>query len=677
MAGLGFGFGARSSNGGGGKGRQKNATPLVAPVAAWNGTAGSGFSSAPEDPARTTAKPACRLLVVPWQVFTDELTVGVFAAASNGGTLLDNLGLEKVIFHFEGASVDVLAPTYHSFIDANGSTVKHLGWWATLKRPAGHVGDFDEANLYVEAVPSDAAMQRRVVGPYVFLPSATLHDGSVTVAPSGADFTTLQGALDATNSAGYKNPRITFTGDGNYQIVLAGGAAAGWNTIDAAPGVTATIVGPDNPDFEGLSGKGRQRINGTLKFTGSGIVIDMAEYIELYPNHPTRYPWFDGCRITDSKGFTASWRGRHKANFVGWAIKGESYFTECEIDNLFNCPDDAVLARGIHVRDCYNDVFNDALCVVGCRVEDHDGRFWNDNRLAMTVTYTGPEATAYIQRTSSVGGIRINWGANSADLTIGTTEADYAANTNYSVRNVVDFINSYSADGWSATLIDDTHWAASLCKFNKKGAGFSATNVKDATLSLYTAFDIHADIYQRGNSGTLENVVVYGNYGHDIVAQDLFFAGAMRDTIAINNAFHNKTDASTSIDLASQLNSAHSHVVVAHNTLASQRFVLRNDLNYDPDAYCLFANNSIKSFTWSATADADLEVADNHFISGSVPAGSVGTTIGGSTDTLYTDAANGNFTPAGDLLTNSAGPLAYYDFAGETRKGQAAKGALD
>ena len=70
----------------------KAAPLLIAPSAGWNGTAGSGFSTVPADPARTTAKPVLRLIVPPFQWYTNELVVGVYAAANNGGSLFDNMG---------------------------------------------------------------------------------------------------------------------------------------------------------------------------------------------------------------------------------------------------------------------------------------------------------------------------------------------------------------------------------------------------------------------------------------------------------------------------------------------------------------------------------------------------------------------------------------------------------
>ncbi|MFM2371329.1 MAG: hypothetical protein RIS85_1052 [Pseudomonadota bacterium] len=79
--------------------------PLLAPSVLWTGAAGSGFTNVPADPPRTTAKPAIRPIVAPFQWYTKELLIGVYAAANNGGTLIDDMGIETVIVHCEGTRV--------------------------------------------------------------------------------------------------------------------------------------------------------------------------------------------------------------------------------------------------------------------------------------------------------------------------------------------------------------------------------------------------------------------------------------------------------------------------------------------------------------------------------------------------------------------------------------------
>jgi len=65
---------------------------------------------------------------------------------------------------------------------------------------------------------------------------------------------------------------------------------------------------------------------------------------------------------------------------------------------------------------------------------------------------------------------------------------------------------------------------------------------------------------------------------------------------------------------------------------------------------------------WTGTPDADLTISNNHLQDGaSSPAGSTGTTIGGNTQSLFVDAAAGDFDPAGELSTQRSTPSIKHD----------------
>ncbi|PEQ10474.1 hypothetical protein B2G71_22210 [Novosphingobium sp. PC22D] len=101
-------------------------------------------------------------------------------------------------------------------------------------------------------------------------------------------------------------------------------------------------------------------------------------------------------------------------------------------------------------------------------------------------------------------------------------------------------------------------------------------------------------------------------------------------------------------------NETHSHVVVAHNSLANQGLSLRTDYAggiFEP--YCLVANNALRYVVWTGTASSAVAIKDNHIYAGeSAPTYASGTSAGGSAESLFVDPANGDFTPAGALLTN-------------------------
>ena len=256
------------------------ALPLLLPSAEWTGAPGSGFASVPADPVRTTAKPAIRLLVPPHQRFTDLLTVGVMAMANDQGTLIG--GIDRVRFHFEGRSLDVVAPRFHVIEDANGIARRYWGYWINLARPTGFAG---EARLYVEAIPADATMQRRVIGPYNFLPRTTLYDGRVTVDP---DAPAVPGS--------------------NYHTV---GAAIGYHRASANDATLITVTKPLVEDIDNTTttgavyvGKGYCTITATapVVFAKSGFSGDVASQCRLGINRLH----FKGRNITFDMQFIGS-----------------------------------------------------------------------------------------------------------------------------------------------------------------------------------------------------------------------------------------------------------------------------------------------------------------------------------------------------------------------------------
>ena len=230
-----------------------SAKAYLQPGPEWDGTAESGFASLPMDPVRNTGKPVLRLLVPPDQHFTDELTIGVIAAANDGGSLLDNLGMEKVVVHCEGARHEIEAPTLRASEDANGRLVSYLGWWTTLKRPRNRTGT---AHLYFEGIPRDPSLQTRVIGPYRFTLTPIVHEYDLEVAPSlpaiaGKRFRSLGAALFhlAITQGDAQNPRIRITETGTYDFAgstYARYEGSGYCTIEATVPVVIGFAAPQS-----------------------------------------------------------------------------------------------------------------------------------------------------------------------------------------------------------------------------------------------------------------------------------------------------------------------------------------------------------------------------------------------------------------------------------------------
>lgn len=668
----------------------------VSPGPDWNGTAGSGFVSVPTDPARTTAKPACRLLVPPNQRFTDTLVVGVMAFANNGGSLID--GIERVRFYFEGNTVDVMAPSVYSFNDANGSARSYWGYWVSLKKPASTAG---EANLYVEAIPGDAAMQNRVIGPYQFSMETELHDYSVTVnSGGGADYTTLDAALEYLASEGADNPLVTITGGGPYQIAglvgVAYTAAKNWCMVTASVPVTfsrASFIGDVASDF-------RPKYH-RVRFRGENITFDLRHVRHLRAEAGDTM-WLDGCRIinSDTRG---AWRGAQR--LLSASVSGSPYFTETIFDGVANPCNLAELARGVQGTRLLGDFAGDGRCVVYCDVDDLSGADgWLEDIPALEVTYTGAEATATLAKAGGANALQTftaTYGANTATFQVRNTEAfyDFALDPGYDattdgqgyfVQDVADWLNSLP--GWSATVLDNTRAAYSLSLPTLRGLAFGARNVKDVTLEMVRCFDIHGDFFQHRFNGVEENVIVAFNKATNMAGQMMFVSSTSpaRDFYFVNNAFSNVPSTAGPYlnwkQVSSQCNRGpHKHVVFAHNSLPTQRLLLRADgadgALYTNDTYCLISNNAFHNLRYIGTPIAQHlnvvikdNVIDAEFVTG--PANATGTVVAGDYTTKFVDSVAGDFTPAGVLTGNLFAPVVRVDLNNQRRGGTAPAGAI-
>ncbi len=664
----------------------------VAPSASWNGIAGSGFQSPPSDPVRTTAKPAIRLIVPPNQYFTDTLTIGVMAAANDGGSMIQSLGLQKVRVYFEDDTpTDIPVPSFRTFADANGVPVTYLGWWITLRKPEGISG---HGHVYFEAVPRDPTMQSRVIGPYQFSPQDALHDYEIEVAASGPivpgeRYQTIKAAQSWLRDQGAENPLITITESANYVLERYNNShgqyvGEGYCTIRASVPVT---IGHPGPFVNNITAQARTFYDG-MRFVGNNITLDFQFMDAIYSEggYTGRQHWFDGVTIMNGGGHYMLWRGLHRTfNFCRY----RPWITECDISDLPNMVNGANLVRGCYLHGGYSDCATDAMCVIGNRIHNWNSRPYIDELPALTVQYIGPGATATLDLAgNSIANNRTLTakvdGSTVGSFTITNTEAGWLADTNYTVQNVVDWLNSLP--GWTATLDSDERAAGALSKLNGKGGPFTGLDVKTAPTQLVTMIDLHADFWQLLEDYSYaitarENRIVMDNVLTEFAGQKIFLsAGTVEahDMMFLNNAMHDLDDTGYQDEtiLFSQLaRNKHSHVVIAHNSMM-QTMVLRTDVGYDPDGYCLIANNALKGIVWSAAADSDLVLANNHLFSGqTIPAYATGTTVGGDETTLFADLANGNASPAGELLANPKPSVLAFDLAQVPRIASAPAGS--
>lgn len=682
MGGFGFGFGSVAASRHFANLGVDSQFPSLAPSQQWDGQPGSGFAIVPLDPVRTTAKPALRLLTPPNQYFRKELVVGVIAGANNGGDL-DNLGLEKVVVHYEGSTQEILSPSFFLFEDANGKICKYLGWWTALRNDHR----YGHGHVYFEAVPKDPTMQNRIMGPYQFSPENTRHDYEIEVAPSpveiaGVRYQTVAGALAYLKAQSAEHPLITITESGDQLLPVAGPTyeGSGYCTITAT--VPVSFVGPAFTT-DG-SAQLRPRYN-RLHLKGDNITIDFARVLQFWSEVPsglTGQHWFDGIKITDSNTRDSLWRGGSRS--IPTKFREHPYFTECTVDGLNSPCVGASLVRGGMFSLGYGDIFTDVRAIVGVTVDDWDSLFLNQETDIFSVTYVGAEATATLERAGGVDPssttYTAKWGGNEDSFTVGRAEALYTGGTHYWPADVVNWLNGLT--DWSATLLDNSRRASSGSLPSGKGQGFSAQDVKGAPLTIVSYFDMHGDWYQHRFNAEAENRCMVDCVATNLVTQDIFIAGntVPSDWILYNLSFHQRDTSGRPFDknLKSQLGrTAMSHVVLANISWANQELALRPSQNYAPDTYCLITNCTAPVISWDASADPNLTIANNHLHAGAIaPEGSIGTTIGGDETNLFADVAAGDFTPAGALAGNLKPRILLHDKAGNQRSDPAPAGAL-
>lgn len=677
-------------------------TEAFLPGSTWTGTAASGFSTLPSDPPRSTAKPTVRLVTPPNQRFTHSHVVGVMAFANDGGTLIG--GIDRVRFHFEGSTLDIVEPTLRSFSRMDGSSYKVFGYWATLGNPIDTNGD---AHLYIEAIPADATMQSRVMGPYLYSLEDTLHDYQIEVAASASEiegerYRTLEAAISYLKNESARNPIITVTETGIYLPTETGPAHVfkNWLTITASPGVTCTL---GRASFLG---------DGASRFTYSsdhicfrGVTFDLRYVASIQSSNNTPF-WADRCTITNSDpdGSFAKWRGQQRPH--GFIFEGSSYLTDNHIEFIPNAlGSDTALARGNFVTDGAADVAGDVQCMTGNVVRNWNSSKWLLGEDIFTVTYTGTEPTARLISPASSGNTRTltaSWGGNSDSITLGRLEADFDGTTGnaYWPRQVVDWINGTGdyagvglADqdaGWNATLLDDTIGAFFINidrndpEFSGGANGAASTmdiDVKGQVRSVKGNFDIHADGYQQRWQGTNDNVIIAGE-DWEVAGQLLFLSAADApelDYTVVNNRFKFLAVEAEYITPESNLGKEpKNNVVVAHNSWFNQRLRIRYDNGATLDDYCLIANNVVEDITDVGASSVGTGIIfNNHlYLGGIAPANSANTSIGGDATSLFVDAANGDFSPTGALLANGHAPVLSHDAAGIERKPIDAVGAI-
>ena len=670
---VGFGFGTGFGNEFSRFAQFGTGQPLnqsLRPSNTWDGTPSSGFASIPTDPIRTTAKPVCRLLTPPRQTVRIANVIGVFAAANDGGSLIANLGMSHVDFHCEGSVLRVDAPTFRTFERPDGSTYQMLGWWVTLSRPSSKEGI---ADVYVEAVPNDPTMQSRITGPFPFVMASSDFDYDVSVASSGgADFLSMEEAFTHLRAQNAQHPRVRVLETGEYELGNANRhSPTGWCRIEASAPVTFLQL---PPAIEGDFTRMRPGMD-SLHFKGSDITIDFVETLEFYTELEDGEHWLDGINIVQRRGREDLWRLTPR-NIIPGLFRNGAWFTDCDVTDVNDVFDKAPLVRGCRTSSTWADLAQDAVCFVANEVQDHSSAFYYTNVDAMSIAYSGTGTpTVSIRNAPRSLVLRVD-GNDVASFEFDGSEQGFQDDTNYRIASAVAWVNSQA--NWSASLIDDSRAGLSLSPPGTTN-GAAEEDIAVPTV-LPTHFDIHSDIYQLPILPDFrENMVFAFNRLWQIDAQNIFVQDrpGVIDSVVVGNALYNNVGTPDE-GLQSDLGGMVSHGVFAHNTMATQRTLIPAD-GQGGDAYSLIANNVVRRMTVrnGDPIPATLMVNDNHVIQDvGLPAGLNGTSSGGDSTTLFVDALNGDFTPAGALLTNGAAPTLYNDLLAVEFPETASKGAI-
>lgn len=651
------------------------ALPLPAalrPSAQWNGTAGSGFTATPTDPTRTTAKPCCRLLVPSHQFFTDRLVVGVASYALNGSTLVN--GVERVRFHYEGGVAEVTQPSYRSFSRYDGSNYQCFGYWVELV----HTGTSGNCDLYVEAVPTDATMQNRVIGPFKFFPQRyddgaggfTPYDFRVEVnstktAVTGSIYNTFASAAGYLRTQAARNPLITFThGAGN----ITPDPTTDY-TPDGYLNITATV--PVTFGRASFATRGDLRPRWPTHLIGTNITLDIAHTGQVTAPAVGRAHWADHIHISNSLGRDSYWQ-EGALRPLSFIFGGTTWFTDCLVTDTYEPFASADLVRGCVADRISGDCYRFTRMAANNIVSEVDSTFFNTAIPSLVVEYSGAATTATITGTGSTGSKTLTLRENGNSIgtfTATVSGAAYIAGTNYFIQNVADWINTFS--GWSATVLSNERVAGSLATLGARGQAFAEANVKGSPLTLVAQFDIHNDVY----AGNGENRVFIDNICTESSGQNIIIGGgACNDMFFVNSAFGNKEVGGWQVALTQQASAISSHVVWAHLTMPSQRASIR--ANSTSNAYCAVLCSTFTGLARENAGDPTI-MRGNHTQDGSfAPSAATEHTIGGTRASLFADALGGSFVASGDLLNNVKARAATHDLNGQLRGANAPPGAV-
>lgn len=657
--------------------------PALAPTAQWDGTAGTGFGApggveVPTDPTRTTAKPWCNPLFVPYQTFAEEITIGVQA-----GTFSQIGSVAYVTFYLEGNVAIASSETTHNFTDVNGVARQTYGWQCTF--------DYDTImaqhatgtmNLYVKATPSNPAMQERVIGPFVMYARAPgvgaglQYDHALNLTPSGVDnpgvtYTTIKKCLNYLGANSKVRGLITVTETANIkgeECTTGATSATTWTTVVAATGVTATFG-----DGTRQSANGWYIKHDGMRFKGSGIVIDTAALNYSLGSAirclaaSNKLLWFDGCEIKTGapnaaqggagSGPSALWKGITSTIYwitVESSQAGNFYFTEVNAHDMCGYG----LSSGQLVRNCNTDGVS-GTGSEGLRGAIHKstmsqigGALWGLRTAGdgLTLTYTGaktvtygctgsPDATATRVFTITIDGVP-------------TTYTVTAGSNPPQISDLVTWVNSTVAEAGLVAAVVGTPTRAA-CYVHKPGTAQSeaittTTLVSGVTNTIDTIIDSHGNSVQFG-PGAYENKSIRFLQVDEAVgvATVSFDNSATMKDVGIMNVSIQDTSAAAGWGVENGYWQADcEHVCVEYCSFMDAGAFFGT--SFTGDAYTGTNQCALNTLSWNIAVDPDVVITSLVVRTGALPTNSDAnskTLSGAASSTMYTSTTIPDFTP--------------------------------
>lgn len=633
--------------------------PYIGPGSAWNGTAASGYAGAvPAAETRVTASPAVQFWTPSKLRFASDLVIGVDADALGG--------IAHVEFYVEGATQKVGLSLYEDK-DVNGLPRRREGYWLRLN-PKAFTGRNAKGtvHVYARATAKDGTMQTRLMGPLILYPRDAESDFVKTIAPSGADFSSLRAALGAAQAAGAEAPMLTITQSGDYEVEDGTWPryvnGKGFCVVQAAPGVTATLKRSAMPTT--IAGFPWDIRYDGVEFRGKGIILDKRNFTTIGTANNPAGGRINGAKVTNSIGTRDTLYWFKGVPPVGLFVT-PSYLEDSTFEYVPGAGSFQVMVANCNFRGILGDVFTGTHFVVGTYHDSMDQGFYRTSIDSLSVAYTG-SGVATIEKSAFDGG-GASHGSNGnntqkiflrvSDVTVASIAlGSMPTDANYNVSDVVNAINN--VPGWSATLLDDSRHASHLL-----GKGFGNTNGFDRTVvnatpkTLITLVDIHADWWQAYTGGPIRsNAILRNNVQLGMMPEqgnEMFLLDAhLQDIIIAGNAFGGNGAWNCG-------NGNNSHVYMYNCDAPLSAFTTPNGTC---DKYCRYENLVVGlAFINAANNSNQIWPAYPAFVNcyfwphvHGVPnsPNNKGNIVGKQGQTLFVSPTTGDFRPAGLLLSN-------------------------